>query len=61
MLPGLIHRCGLFMENKDNLVKEIDSLIKELTKYKDAMQKDDQQDLEKLLEEGSRRKAELDG
>ena len=51
----------LFMENKDNLVNEIDSLIKELKKYKDAMQKDDQEGLQKLLQEGSDRKAELDG
>ena len=51
----------LFMENKDNLVKEIDSMIAELGKYKAAMQAGDQEKLQELLEEGSVRKAELDG
>ena len=51
----------LFLENKDNLMNEIDSLISELKKYKDAMQKDDREGLQKLLQEGSDRKAELDG
>ena len=51
----------LFMENKDNLIREIDSLIGELKKYKDAMQADNQEKLQQLLEEGSKRKAELDG
>ena len=51
----------LFLENKDNLMNEIDSLIGELKKYKDAMQKDDREGLQKLLQEGSDRKAELDG
>ncbi len=51
----------LFLENKDNLMNEIDSLISELKKYKDAMQKDDRETLQKLLQEGSDRKAELDG
>ena len=51
----------LFMENKDNLIKEIDSLICELSKYKVAMADDDRNSLKALLEDGSRRKAELDG
>jgi len=42
-------------------MNEIDSLIGELKKYKDAMQKDDKETLQKLLQEGSDRKAELDG
>ena len=51
----------LFMENKDNLIREIDSLISELGKYKAAMEKGDQEKLQQLLQEGSDRKAELDG
>ena len=51
----------LFLENKDNLIKEIDSLIGELSKYKAAMESQDRKGLEALLEDGSRRKAELDG
>lgn len=51
----------LFMENKDNLIREIDSLIGELGKYKAAMEKGDQEKLQQLLQEGSDRKAELDG
>ena len=51
----------LFMENKDNLVKEIDSLITELSKYKDAMISNNKDELKQLLEDGSQRKAELDG
>ena len=49
------------MENKDNLIREIDSMIGELSKYKAAMEKGDQEKLQELLEEGSQRKAELDG
>ncbi len=51
----------LFMENKDNLIREIDSMICELGKYKAAMEKGDQEKLQQLLQEGSDRKAELDG
>ena len=51
----------LFMENKDNLIREIDSLIGELGKYKAAMEAGDQEKLQQLLQEGSDRKAELDG
>lgn len=51
----------LFLENKDNLIKEIDNLISELSKYKEAMIKDDRNCLEQLLEDGSKRKTELDG
>ncbi len=51
----------LFMENKDNLCHEIDSMINELGKYKAAMEAGDQEKLQQLLQEGSDRKAELDG
>jgi len=51
----------LFMENKDNLVGEIDNIMSELAKYKEAMLADDKDSLEALLAQGSARKAELDG
>ena len=51
----------LFLENKDNLIKEIDHLTEELNKYKKALVEDDRETLCSLLEEGRRRKEELDG
>lgn len=51
----------LFLENKDNLIKEIDCLTEELNKYKEAMVKDDCEELTKLLADGRDRKEELDG
>ena len=51
----------LFLENKDNLIKEIDCLTNELNKYKEARVKDDREELIRLLAEGRDRKEELDG
>ena len=51
----------LFIENKDNLLPEIGSFIGELEKYKDALEKEDIKTLEGLLEEGRKRKEEVDG
>ena len=51
----------LFMENKDNLLSELEGFIEELEKYKEALESEDASDLTKLLAEGKRRKAELDG
>ncbi|MBR4661127.1 MAG: prephenate dehydrogenase, partial [Clostridia bacterium] len=51
----------LFIENKDNLLPEIESFIGELEKYKDALEKEDKKALEGLLEEGRKRKEEVDG
>ena len=50
----------LFLENKENLLDELDQLIGSLTKYRTALQQDDAQTLEQLLEAGSRRKKEMD-
>lgn len=49
----------LFLDNKDYLIAEIDSLISELTKYRDAMQEDDREGLCALLEDGKKRKEEV--
>ena len=43
----------LFLENGENLSKEIDFITEQLRKYSDAIKKGDAQELEKLLEEGS--------
>ena len=51
----------LFMENKDNLIFEIDCLMGELQKYRDAMANDDPEKLKELLREGKERKEEVDG
>lgn len=49
----------LFMDNKDNLCREIDSLITELKKYSDAMKNDDSTELKALLKEGREIKEEI--
>ena len=49
----------LFLENKDNLTREIDILIGELQQYRDAMAADDRETLCRLLDEGKKRKEEV--
>ncbi|MBR6025185.1 MAG: prephenate dehydrogenase [Firmicutes bacterium] len=51
----------LFMENKDNLIREIDVLINHLSEYKEALENDELERLEKLLDEGRKLKEEIDG
>ena len=51
----------LFMENKEFLLKEIDCYIEHLTQYKTAMEDGDEEALIRLLDEGKRRKEEVDG
>ncbi len=51
----------LFMENSDNLIKEIDIFINELTKYRHAIESMDKEALYKLLEDGKNIKEEVDG
>ena len=51
----------LFMENKDYLLDELNILIDNLKAYKSAMENDDQEELTRLLEDGKRRKEEVDG
>ena len=50
----------LFLENKDNLIFELDYLIEELKKYSDAMKNDDAVELKKLLKEGREAKERAD-
>ena len=51
----------LFLENKENLLYELDVLIEHLTQYREAMAKDDSETLCRLLDEGRRIKEEVDG
>ena len=51
----------LFLENKDFTLNELDIYIKNLTAYRDALAQDDLETLTALLEEGKRRKEEVDG
>ncbi len=51
----------LFLENKDNLLHELDMFMTHLGEYRDAMQRDDLPALTRLLDEGRRRKEEVDG
>ncbi len=51
----------LFMENKEFLLKEIDRYIEHLSQYKTAMEQGDEEELVRLLDEGKRRKEEVDG
>ena len=51
----------LFLENKDNLLHELDIFIAHLGEYRDAMQRGDLAALTRLLDEGRRRKEEVDG
>lgn len=51
----------LFLENKVNLIREVDCIIDHLTAYRDAMAADDRETLTELLAEGKRLKEEIDG
>lgn len=51
----------LFLENRDNVLFELDCLIDSLTAYRAAIAAGDMPWLASLLEEGKRRKEEVDG
>ncbi len=50
----------LFMENRDNLVFEIDTIISSLQEYKTALENGDDETLKALLKDGSDRKERID-
>ena len=50
----------LCMDNNDFLIRELDGFIESITRYKAALAAQNNDVLKKLLEEGSRLKAELD-
>ena len=51
----------LFIENRDYLETELDTLIENLNKYKQAIHNSDTETLFILLEEGRQLKEEVDG
>lgn len=51
----------LFIDNKDNLEKELDLIINSLSEYKQAIHESDSETLIKLLADGKRLKEEVDG
>lgn len=51
----------LFLDNRDNLVFELDHLIRRLNEYRQALLDGDRDEMERLLAEGARRKHEIDG
>lgn len=51
----------LFLENKENTLFELDTYIRNLSAYRDALAQEDLESLTALLEEGKRRKEEVDG
>lgn len=50
----------LFLENRNNLLTEIDTLIASLTEYRDALEVRDGETLRQLLRDGSDRKERID-
>lgn len=50
----------LFLENRENLLDEIDTIIASLTAYRDALEQADEETLRALLKEGSDRKERID-
>lgn len=51
----------LFLENSDALLFEIDSIIGSLSEYRKAISEGDREMLIKLLDDGRKRKEEIDG
>lgn len=51
----------LFLSNKEHILFELDTYIESLKKYKDAIEREDNDTLVSLLDEGRRRKEEVDG
>lgn len=51
----------LFLENRDFMLRELDCLIDNLRQYRAAIANYDGQTLTQLLEDGKKRKEEVDG
>ena len=51
----------LFLENRANLLFELDTYIQSLTQYRDALANQDEDALYRLLDDGKKRKEEVDG
>lgn len=51
----------LFLENRENLLFELDTYIHNLAEYRDALANQDEDTLYRLLDDGKKRKEEVDG
>ncbi len=51
----------LFLENSDNLINEIDSIVNNLVQYKEALENNDREELVRLLRDGKLLKEQIDG
>ena len=51
----------LFLSNRDNILEELSFYISSLTQYKEALEACDEEMLIQILDEGRRRKEEVDG
>jgi prephenate dehydrogenase len=51
----------LFLENREHVLPELDTLLTSLTAYRDAVAEGDQEKLIALLDEGRKRKEAVDG
>ena len=51
----------LFLENKENLLFELDTVIRSLEAYQKALREEDSETLRQLLDDGRRIKEEVDG
>ena len=51
----------LFLENREPLLREIDTLLENLSQYREALAEEDREGLEALLEAGRARKEAVDG
>jgi len=51
----------LFLDNKENILNELDFYIQSLSAYRDAVANDDMDTLVALLDEGKKRKEQVDG
>ena len=57
--PGMW--AELFLDNRDHVLFELDTYIESLTSYRQALAESNSDELIRLLEEGKRRKEEVDG
>jgi len=51
----------LFLENKEFVLSELDTLLSSLAQYREAVAAEDRETLIALLDEGKRRKEQVDG
>ncbi len=51
----------LFLENRDNLINEIDAIVNNLVQYKVALENNDREKLAELLRDGKILKEQIDG